>query len=524
VTDEKGRFSVEDIPVGSYAIVASRATFITSAYGAQRPARRGRPVSVAAGLPVADLVVRLWRGAVVSGTVRDELGRPVPGQPVHAIPATASAAVYLTLTNNPTATDQRGEFRIFGLEPGEYFLAAPPQASPQAATLLRDAHVDRVLDALRRTGRGLVEPSVGVTAEPMAAPTVVDSPVYWPGTSRAADAVAIAVGPGVEQTGLDLTLTRVPTAAVAGRVTLPDGGGAVGASVRLSDVKALPQLRALPTSFTTAAGRDGLFEIAGVPAGSYQLSASLTVSDTGDGSRRRPLWAAERLEASGSEVRGAALHLRPGLAVSGRVQIVDAGGSISFPPGASLALMPANVGYVSPTASLEEAMGGAAIKPDGTFVIPDLKPDAAYRLFVNGLGEDVWPVSAVVGGIDLFDGPHVLGSGPLSESLVVTFSRTHTELFGTLTGAELISPIFVVAFPVNREHWAHERRTRAVQPDTNGRYRFDNLPPGEYWIGAIGDVDPNAWKSPSFLELLEKQALKVVLEHGERRQVDIRTR
>jgi hypothetical protein len=523
VTDDEGRFTLERVPMGSYTITASRSTFITSAYGAQRPARRGRSVAVAAGELVSDLVVRLWRGAVISGTVRDEQGRGVPGQRVRAIPAATPGASFLSLTNNPAVSDTRGEFRIFGLEPGDYYLAAQPDASPRGATLLQDAYIDQVLDALRQSGRGVPRLKEG---SPAAVPTraLIDSPVYWPGTVHASQAVAVTVGAGLEKGGLDLNLIRVPAADVSGRVTRVDGTPAVGATVRLTDGQELPHLSALTTACTTVAGPGGVFEIDGVPAGTYQVSASITEPASTAGAQPRTSWAVERLQTSGESVRDLALRLRPGLSISGRIRISDGGDLADVPRGVSVALMPANVGYVSSTASLESAMGGAAVRPDGTFVIPDLRPEVAYRLFVNGMGGALWPVSAVIAGADLFDGPTVIGADHSSQPLAVTFSRVRTEIFGTLAGDSLISPIFVVVFPANRSQWGQERRTRAMQPDVSGGYRFENLPPGEYWIGAIGDVDAEAWKSPSFLELLQQQSLKVVLGHGERRQVDLRTR
>lgn len=524
LTDDTGRFTIDDVPIGSYAVVASRATFVTSAYGAQRPARRGRQVSVTADQPVSNLVLRLWRGAVLSGTARDDRGRPAPGVTVRAVSAAPPAAAYLTLTNNPTVTDSRGEFRIFGLEPGEYFLAAQPLSPSRAATALQDAYVDGVLDALRRTGRGVLAPNEPLA--PAVAPDVTFSPVYWPGTVSAADAAAIVVAAGTERWGLDITLMQVPTASVAGRVVLPDGGPAGGAIVRLTDSKARPRVGGAAASYGATTQPDGSFVMDSVPAGSYEMSASLRVSsvDEHPGASGRTLWAIDRVETTGEDVHGVALQLGPGLTISGRIQIADASGPAELPDGVSVALLPASVASVSPTASLAAVAGGAAVMPDGTFVISHLRPEAEYRLFVNGMGPDLRPVSASLGSVDLFDGPAVLTASRSGERLHVTFSTVYTELFGTLSGDDLISPIFVVVFPSDRTLWGLERRTRAVQPDASGRYRFDNLPAGEYWLGAVGDVDPEAWTSPSFLERLEGQALKVVLGRGERRQFDLMTR
>ena len=523
LTDDMGRFSIDDIPIGSYALVASRATFVTSAYGARRPGRLGRQVSVSAGQRISDLVIRLWRGGVLAGATRDEGGKPMAGITVRAIPRLPDAARYLSLTNNPTVTNERGEFRIFGLEPGDYFLSFQPHFShAHASTVLQDEYVDKVLEALRRTGRG-----VPVSSESPAAGrarTVVFSPVYWPGTVNASGALPISVGAGTERSGLDVALMSVPTAPVYGQALLPSGEPAPGVTVRLRSAGTPDQLGFEVTSYSATTRSDGSFSIDGVPAGAYQLLASLGGPAAGSSGSRRTLWAIGHLETTGDGVRGVRLQLGPGLTIAGRIQVSDAKGAAALPQGASVALLPASVTTVSPTASLAATIGGSAVMPDGSFTVSNLRPDTEYRLFVNGLRPDLWPESAILGTIDLFDGPARLTANRTSEPMIVTFSAQRTELFGTLSGDDLISPIFVVVFPSDRSLWGLERRTRAVQPDATGRYRFENLPAGDYLVGAVGDVDPEAWRSQSFLEQLEKVAVKVVLGRDERRQLDIRTR
>jgi hypothetical protein len=75
ITDDDGRFVIGGLPAGRFTLTAARAGFVTSAYGAKRPARPGTPVVVPDGGSVADMVVRLWRGAAVSGILRDRQAR-----------------------------------------------------------------------------------------------------------------------------------------------------------------------------------------------------------------------------------------------------------------------------------------------------------------------------------------------------------------------------------------------------------------------------------------------------------------
>ena len=103
--------------------MAERGGYVTSVYGAKRPARPGTDVAVAAGQAIADLQLRLWRGAVISGAVRDAVGAPLTNHAVDVVPARESTPTGLTLSNRgQVMTNDLGEFRVFGLAPGTYLV------------------------------------------------------------------------------------------------------------------------------------------------------------------------------------------------------------------------------------------------------------------------------------------------------------------------------------------------------------------------------------------------------------------
>ena len=82
ISDDEGRFTIRDLPAGRFVLTAMRPSFITSAYGAKRPGRPGTPVLLTAG-QTQNVVVRLWRGAVVAGDV--EPYAIVAGVPAHRL-------------------------------------------------------------------------------------------------------------------------------------------------------------------------------------------------------------------------------------------------------------------------------------------------------------------------------------------------------------------------------------------------------------------------------------------------------
>jgi hypothetical protein len=80
-----------------------------------------------------------------------------------------------------------------------------------------------------------------------------------------------------------------------------------------------------------------------------------------------------------------------------------------------------------------------------------------------------------------------------------------------------------VAFPAARSAWyPRSPRLQAVRPSTNGAYSFRGLPPGDYLIAALTDVEPDEWHDASFLEQLVASAVKVTLAEGERKVQDLR--
>ena len=118
ITDDKGLFAFDGLPAGRFTISASKAGYLPMSSGATRPFRAGSGVLLAEGQQRDDIALALTRGAVLSGTVFNERGEPMPQVPMMAwevrtslagervldMPATGGEAVY---------TDDRGQYRIY---------------------------------------------------------------------------------------------------------------------------------------------------------------------------------------------------------------------------------------------------------------------------------------------------------------------------------------------------------------------------------------------------------------------------
>jgi uncharacterized GH25 family protein len=113
-TDSKGRFRLGPLPPG-------RCEISVSAPGLFRPLTRVLEVPV--GGSVEDLVLVCEEGASISGRVVDEAGEPVAGAEVlvdvHRRNTPASRR-HLPQDSPSATSDERGRFRIAGLEDGKY--------------------------------------------------------------------------------------------------------------------------------------------------------------------------------------------------------------------------------------------------------------------------------------------------------------------------------------------------------------------------------------------------------------------
>jgi len=524
ITDDDGRFQIADLPAGRFTLTASRASFITSAYGARRAGRPGTAVVLREGEALTDLVIRLWRGAAIAGVIRDETGAPVEGVPVTAIPARPPAGQStLTLTNNGGVTNDQGEFRIFGLPPGSYIMSATPQTRGTGSIrVMTDANVDAALDSLNRRKPGT--PPSASTASPESAARAFDyAPIYYPGTPSRAQATAFTLTAGSEQLGLDFTLHRVSNAALEGTVTRTDGQPAAGAAVQLVQVVQSGAFASPSQVWGTTAGPDGRFRIAEVPPGAYQLVARAALSLDQQrfvlGLSGPALWATTNVSVASVDVGGLVLTVQPARTVSGRVRF-DGTSPTPEPGAVRLAFVP--IGAVArppgaPVVTLQ-AFSSAVARDDGGFELANVGP-GTYRLQAGLTGVNGWwPRSAMLGSRDLLDGDIVVGSSADLRDVLLTFSDRRTALSGSLrtpTGAP-VSGVFVIAFSADRQHWgAGSRRVQAVRPATDGTFTITGLPAGDYRLAAVTDVDPDEWQDPAFLTMALPASIPITLADGE---------
>jgi Carboxypeptidase regulatory-like domain len=476
-TDRDGRYAVEGLPAGRYTISVSKAGFVSMAYGQRSPLRTGKPLSIRDGEQVRGVDFRLPRGSVISGRVFDEDGEPLLGASVRVLRFTYSAVGRRLVPAGSGSSDDRGYFRVYGLMPGTYYVAATSRLNQDGPSR-----------------------SPGAPPDPNA-PPVGYAPTYYPGVTSVSEASSVFVGLQQEIPDIDFTLQLVQTARVSGFVVGPDGS-TVGGSITLAtdDERGLAgEVRG------TRVLRDGSFVISDVPPGRYVVTARAQ-----DSRSESPLFAAQTVAIVGQDVTGVALTLTRGGQVTGAVTFETMSGTERELPRLTIRAVPLNP-------STLRGSGSTRIQQDGSFTISNV-PAGPYLIRVAGLSSP-WTLKGVyVSGRDVSDVPLEVRNNQSTTGVSIVLTDRPTEITGTVVDSQnLAAPdAWVIAFAVDPGTWRPQtRQVQASRADSSGVFHFRGLPPGDYHLVALDDVEQGAWYDPSFLEKVRSSAVRVSVNEGE---------
>ena len=129
LTDDSGVFELTELPAGRYTLTASKTGFIALSYGQRRPFQAGTPLQLRDGQQMGGIEFRLPRGSVVAGRVFDETGDPMPGVVVRLMRYQYSQGERQLVPAGTVQTDDLGGYRVWGLNPGDYYVSAARAAA-----------------------------------------------------------------------------------------------------------------------------------------------------------------------------------------------------------------------------------------------------------------------------------------------------------------------------------------------------------------------------------------------------------
>jgi len=124
-SDAGGRFVFSNLAAGRYRLFLTEDGFIRQEYGQRFPNMPGLPINVTAGQHVTNISFRPDAAPTIAGTVLDGNGIPIADILVTAARRTYDVRGRPTLTVVASAlTDDRGAYRIFWIDPGDYYVNA----------------------------------------------------------------------------------------------------------------------------------------------------------------------------------------------------------------------------------------------------------------------------------------------------------------------------------------------------------------------------------------------------------------
>jgi hypothetical protein len=569
VTDDAGQFAFTGLGPGTYTLIANRAGFVSSTYGAKTPGRgQGAPISLADGQQITGIVMPMLHGAALSGVVRYPNGRPAIDISVMAMSVkNAGGQRRLNPVLMQGRTDDRGMYRIFGLPPGDYILRVDMSLAGRQEQMrpLTKEEIEWGLKLQAGTSAAGGAVKTPPPAPPAPQPVAYTS-IYYPGVADPSVAAIVSLGAAEDRSGIDIACVLVPTATVSGRVFGADGQPVTGLQVRLESAQSGGG--GITDLISNLMGRAGAritndeFSIPNVPPGHYRLIARAKPPVTpgaaaaparaaanpgfldimgamGGGGKDLTLWAEQQIDVIGVDQSGLSLRLQPGLTVSGRVEFETSRAQPPDPAAVRIGMSPAATDTASsPIEAVGRLMTGtfAAAQKDGTFVVSGLTPDSYRPLFVPPnmmMPPPLMPVmpggfvlkSAMLNGKDIADDPIEVRQGSEIKDLVVTFTDKLSQISGTLQDASG-KPVVgypIVVFSTNRASWTFgSRRIAQAHPANDGTYKIQGLPAGEYYVCALTDLDPNDLYDPVFLDQLAAASFKISLAEGETKVQDLK--
>ena len=131
-TDAAGRFALSGIAPGKYRLSAERSGFLTTQYGSRGPNKAGTLLTLEPGQKSSDMTMRLTPHGVIAGRVLDEEGEPVSNANVQVLRQQYMQGRKELVRTGGGSTNDLGEYRVFGLPPGRYFVSA--ESAPNAMT------------------------------------------------------------------------------------------------------------------------------------------------------------------------------------------------------------------------------------------------------------------------------------------------------------------------------------------------------------------------------------------------------
>ena len=488
VSESDGRFVFRNLPAGRYVVAVHE-----EGYFVRRPGSGtvdpGLAV-VGAGRSTATVVLSMIQGGTISGRILDPMGRPSTG-------ASVTAARQLYRDGRPmlgsvktTTSDDRGEYRLFWLEPGEYVVSAEKHLPNGVA-------------------RG-----------------------YFPGSDDGRTAIPVPVSEGADSLRRDFSLGNAPSSVTVSGIANfenPDIVPRVGAVpvspvvpkdepgldasrpdgpprfflIPLDDARVYENIAQIPNAANSRDQSAGKFELRNVRSGSYELFAVMRDRAS------RYYMAHQTIDVGSQDLGGIVLSVKPGVDLNGTV---TAG---IGKPAPSVRI------HLRPRLPLPEWPGVTITSTDGAFTIPNV-PQAQYAVSIEPFDPNSYVAEFLHGRDSVLDRGILTVARGQAQNLEALIQPAAATIRGRVTAlpAQLAGGVIITLVPEEARRDNNALYKRAVS--TDGSFSFGGVTPGKYTVFVWDTLPEGAEFNAEFMRVHGENGMDVTVSPGSTSAIELR--
>jgi uncharacterized protein (DUF2141 family) len=461
-----GTFVFKNLARGRYNLTASKPGF----FNEQQLGRWNAWMNSFRDVPSEkEVVLKLTPEGIIYGEVKNENGEPIEGVTVRAQRWQTENGRKSLQNARDAATDDEGNFRLAELKPGSYHLSFVPVGRGGWVTYDK-------LSRKKQTDQGY-------------------GAQFYPGVADVESATAIELRAGLS-VHITQTLSRQRLFEVAGVVR---GATQVGGfNIMLMNTSGDMVQRTLRID-----PKSGEFQIPGVPAGTYMLSASAQVPNENGAQELQTQLTATQLIHLKSDLGGVVLMLGRGISVGVQVnggipsvgtakvpQVMVQLISREFLQNSRGTMVPPQNGGQGPAARIEDI-------PPGTYTVEASPNQPGYI------------ASLRCGSLDLLREDLTIAPSGVLPPIEVTLGNDGAQL--SVKVVENGRPAAAAVVIYSEEY---PRRSVLTQTNETGAFSLGNLAPGQYQVIAVKDALDLEFRNPAAMEKYLEHASAVTLQSG----------
>ncbi len=489
-TNNYGKFAFPNVEPGFYDVKVQAEGYIGP----------GSSVELESGDVIKDMSIEMKPVANVSGRVLDLEAQPLVNVPVQLLKSSYDRNGQHSYESAGIAmTNDRGEFRLYWVTPGRYYLlAGRPTAGFNPMEALISASFGR-----RSAAGNDVPPVLGYA--------------FYPGVTDFADAKVLDLQPGSDL-HVDLPLKPSPRTftirakVIDSRTGKPPARASASIRTETPGDDSSAALSSIPRNiYSTTTGQ---VEFQGILPGNYMINVVVDDPVQPGGVLNSQAIATIPVTVSSADVEGLVLSVAPPLTITGRLRIEGELPSHSKLDAFQVRLLPVGVSSaVLQYAQMRFYTPDGFVNADGTFRVENVFP-GDYRVYVS-LGparlqyEGIFIKFARYEATDVLMNPmHVEANS--SGQLDISVTAGGGKITGTVIDArsQAVAGASVVLVPERLRF-----RTDLYQiltANEKGAFSIQDIAPGDYRLFSWESIEENDWFDP---DLLARSESKGVLVH-----------